>query len=92
MVRGGREVGGRVKGEGRQGGKERGREGWRGGRREGREGGKGGREGGGWWENRDRATMHIASYFQISHDGRQLIKDHFTGILQLNRAKERYYR
>ena len=75
----------------REGGKDGEEEGGREGR-EGREGGKGGREGGGWWENRDRATMHIASYFQISHDGRQLIKDHFTGILQLNRAKERYYR
>ncbi|KAL5499317.1 hypothetical protein EMCRGX_G010706 [Ephydatia muelleri] len=27
----------------------------------------------------------------ISHDGRQLIKDHFTSVLQLSRARERYY-
>ena len=45
-------------------------------------------EGGG----EDGTVMHIASHFQISHDGRQLIKDHFTSVLQLSRARERYYR
>ena len=36
--------------------------------------------------------LQCGSYIQISHEGRQLIKDHATTLLQSNRARDRYYR